>query len=185
MMLFASINPFEHVLDTQNWNFFESVHIGFTLRYPFTKFIILLLIASAVMFAVFVPLGRRLRAGKPPNNLIGRIALGLLLFVRDEIVIPGIGEHDANRYLPFFWSMFFFIFVCNLLGMVPFLGSPTGNLWVTAALALCSFVVIHGSAMLKLGPGHYFKTHFPHVDAPMGMGVVIGFFIGCIEIMGD
>jgi len=185
MMVFASINPFEHVLDTNHWHFFESVRIGFTLRYPFTKFIILLLIASAVMFAVFVPLGRRLRAGKPPNNLLGRIALGLLLFVRDEIVIPGIGEHDANRYLPFFWSMFFFIFVCNLLGMVPFLGSPTGNLWVTAALALCAFTVIHVSAILKLGAGHYFKAHFPHVDAPMGLGVVIGFFIGCIEIMGD
>jgi len=184
-MLFGSINPFEHVLDTRHWDFFESVRIGFNIPAPFTKFIILLLIASGLMFAIFVPLARRLKAGKPPNNLLGRIALGLLLFVRDEIVIPGIGERDANRYLPFFWSMFFFIFICNLLGLIPFMGSPTGSLWVTAALALCAFTVIHGSAIMKMGAGHYFKAHFPHVDAPIGLGVVIGLFIGCIEIMGD
>jgi len=183
-MLLASINPFEHVLDTQHWNFFESAHIGFWLRYPFTKFIIILLIGSGALFAVFVPLARQMQAGKPPNSLLGRIALGFLLFVRDEVVIPGLGEHDANRYLPFFWSMFFFILICNLAGMIPFLGSPTGNLWVTAALALCSFIVIHGNAILKHGPAHYLKSHYPHVDAPMGLGPVIAIFIAGIEIMG-
>ncbi|HLW63917.1 MAG TPA: F0F1 ATP synthase subunit A [Gemmataceae bacterium] len=183
-MVLASINPFEHVLDTRHWNFFESVRIGFDIRAPFSKFIILQLIAAGLMFAVFVPLGRRIRDGRLPTSKLGRVVMGMLEWVRDEIAIPGVGEHDANRFLPFLWSVFFYIFVCNLLGMVPFLGSPTGSIWVTAALALCAFTVIHGSAIIKTGPTHYLKAHFPHVEAPFPLGPIIAFFIAGIEIMG-
>ena len=60
---------------------------------------------------------------------------------------------EADKYVPFLWTMFLFILVCNLLGLVPFGGSPTAAISVTIALALISFFVIHGSAMVKMGPG--------------------------------
>src|SRR5260370_37771825 len=64
------------------------------------------------------------------------------------------------------------------------MGSATSSLWVTGALAICAAAVIHGAALLKHGPWHYLKSYYPHIDAPMGMGVVIGFFIMGMEIVG-
>ena len=74
-----------------------------------------------------------------------------MFFVRDKIAIPGIGEHDARKYVPYLASLFLFIFVMNLMGMIPFLGSPTASIMVTGALALVSFVVIHTSGVMEMG----------------------------------
>ena len=47
--------------------------------------------------------------------------------MRDNVARPAIGGHDADRFLPLLWTMFFFILGCNLMGMVPWAGSPTGD----------------------------------------------------------
>jgi F-type H+-transporting ATPase subunit a len=96
-----------------------------------------------------------------------------LFFVRDKIAKPGIGEHDANKYLPYLTTLFLFIFAMNLLGMFPFLGSPTASLSVTAALALVSFVVIHASGLAEQGPGGYLKSFIPHIHIEGGAGMQI------------
>ena len=75
----------------------------------------------------------------------------LLTFVRDDIARPAIGEHDADKYVPFLWTLFLFILFNNLLGLIPFFGSATGNIYVTGGLALCVFVAIHGSAVRQDG----------------------------------
>ena len=62
------------------------------------------------------------------------------------------------------------------------MGSATGSLWVTTALALCAAGLIHGAAVFKHGPVHYVKSYFPHIDAPGGF--FIGLFIMGIEIFG-
>ncbi|HMC64085.1 MAG TPA: F0F1 ATP synthase subunit A, partial [Gemmataceae bacterium] len=71
---------------------------------------------------------------------------------------------DADRYVPFLWTLFFFILFNNLLGMFPWMGSPTANLYVTGALALVSFVMMHGAAVYKMGVVHYFKAMWPHIE---------------------
>ena len=58
----------------------------------------------------------------------------MLLFIRDKVVRPAIGHHDADRFLPFIWTLFFFILFCNLMGLVPWAGSPTADFAVTSAL---------------------------------------------------
>ena len=61
----------------------------------------------------------------------GRLAHGVeavLLFIRDQVAIPTLGEHDYKRFLPFLWTIFIFVLVMNLLGMIPFLGSPTASI---------------------------------------------------------
>jgi F-type H+-transporting ATPase subunit a len=80
--------------------------------------------------------------------------------------------------------MFLFVLFNNLLGMVPFLGSATASISVTGALALCSFLVIHGAAIAKMGPVHYLKSYAPHMDVPFGMGYLLIPMIVAIEIIG-
>jgi F-type H+-transporting ATPase subunit a len=70
-------------------------------------------------------------------------------------------RHFADRYVPFLWTLFLFILAGNLLGMVPFLGSPTADISVTLVLAGLVFLLIHGSAVAKLGPGGYLMSFIP------------------------
>jgi F-type H+-transporting ATPase subunit a len=88
-----------------------------------------------------------------------------VLFVRDEIAIKGIG-HGGERYVPYIVAVFFFILMGNLLGLVPWGASPTGNISVTAALALLTFIVVEAAGMRELGPLGYSKTIF---FAPSGL----------------
>ena len=88
----------------------------------------------------------------------------LLTFVRNDIAKPTIGEKEADRFVPFLWTMFLFILFCNLLGMFPFMGSPTASIWVTGGLAFVSFCMLHGAAIAKMGVANYFKSLWPHIE---------------------
>ena len=68
----------------------------------------------------------------------------MLLFIRDEVARPAIGGHGADRFLPYLWTVFFFVLFNNLLGMIPGGASATGNINVTAVLALMTLVVVIG-----------------------------------------
>ena len=92
----------------------------------------------------------------------------MILYFRDEIVRRNIG-HGADGFTPFILTLFFFILTMNLLGLVPWGSTPTGNVNVTAALAVVSLVTIEVSGFLALGPRGYAKTIF---YAPKGMGPV-------------
>jgi F-type H+-transporting ATPase subunit a len=180
-MVFA-VDFFEHVLDTQHWNFFETVGRGIQLPWWLSKFIVLELIAAGLISFFYIRLARRVKSGEPPRGAGWNALESVLTFFRNEVARPVLGEEDADRFLPFIWTMFLFILTNNLLGLFPFMGSPTGSLWVTGALALCAFSVIHGAAIMKHGPVHYLKSYYPHIDAPGG--AAIGLFIAFMEIMG-
>ena len=104
--------------------------------------------------------------------------------MRNEIARPSLGEHDADKYVPFLWTMFLFILFNNLLGMIPFGGSATASVYVTGALALCVFFAIHGSAVAKMGFVHYLESMWPHIDVPFPMGIFIKPLVFIIEIVG-
>ncbi|GBD36289.1 ATP synthase subunit a [bacterium HR36] len=105
------------------------------------------LLVALILAAIYVPIARRARSGQPPKGFFWNCFEGILTFLRDEVAKPYIGEKDADRFVPYIWTVFLFILFCNLLGLVPFLGSPTGDLSVTGALAFCSFLLIHGAAI--------------------------------------
>ena len=94
---------------------------------------------------------------------------------------PTLGEKYTDRYVPFFWTLFLFILFNNLLGLIPFCGSATGNIFVTAGLALCVFFAIHGSAIQKIGFGHYLTSMWPHIDVPFGLGYILKPLIFALE----
>jgi F-type H+-transporting ATPase subunit a len=81
----------------------------------------------------------------------------LVLFVRNEIAIPNIGKEEGPRYTPYLLSVFFFILTLNLLGLVPWASTATGNLSVTLVLALCTFVLTQFASIKAAGVGGYFK----------------------------
>lgn len=102
---------------------------------------------------------------------------------------PALEHHEADKYVPFLWTIFLFVLFCNLLGMIPLMGSPTASIWVTGALALISFVAMNGVAIAKVGFGKYMASLFPKIEMPPGdlfkyMGYVFTIGIGMIEILG-
>jgi F-type H+-transporting ATPase subunit a len=181
-------NALEHVLDEkEHWHFFDSLpHVPLPRIFGFqiTKFMILELIAAVLVIAIYVPMARRLRNGELPHGWRDNTFEVLLTFIRDEVAKPSIGEHDADRFVPFLWTMFLFILFCNLLGILPFAGSPTASIYVTGALAVCVFFSIHGSAIGKMGFIHYVQSLWPHIDVPFGLGYILKPLVFLIEIVG-
>ena len=129
-----------------------------------TKFMLLELIAAVLIVVIFVPLCRRAAAGGLPRGPWWNAFEALLAFVRNDIARPALGEQDADRFVPYLWTTFLFILVLNLLGMIPFMGSPTASIWVTGGMAFISFCMMHGAAMVQMGVGKYFTSLWPHIE---------------------
>jgi F-type H+-transporting ATPase subunit a len=98
--------------------------------------------------------------------------------------------HPADKYVPFLWTMFLFILFCNLLGMFPFLGSPTASYFVTGSLALICFLLFHAAPIAKHGLFSYLKALWPKIDLPAFYGIgwlfknIICLMIFVIELFG-
>ena len=149
-----------------------------------TKFMVLELFGAVLLVVFFVGLAMHIRKrdANAPRGMLWNCLESMLLFIRDEVARPAIG-HGSDKFLPFLWTMFFFVLTCNLLGMIPWLGSPTGALATTGALALMTFakVVISGSA--EMGVVGFWKNQVPHMDLPVFMAPLkIGIFF--IEVLG-
>jgi F-type H+-transporting ATPase subunit a len=149
----------------------------------FTKFMVIELIAAALLVVVFVRVASRMTRDDAPRGRWANLMETFLLFLRDDVARPAIG-HDADRFLPFLWTVFFFVLTCNLLGLVPWLGSPTGALAATGALALITFLVVLSAGMRKLGVGGFWKAQIPHMDIPGSLKFLLIPMIFGIEVMG-
>lgn len=171
----AKLDPVHHVLDTA-W-------LG-----PITKHQILMVVAAVLVAVPCILLAKRIRNGELPKGPFWNFLEMILIYLREEIAKPNIGEHEADRYVPLLWTLFLFILVCNLLGLIPFLGSPTSEISVTLVLAAIVFLVIHISAIAKLGIGHYLMSYVPKLQADnlamkLFMTVLIIPMITVIEVL--
>jgi F-type H+-transporting ATPase subunit a len=191
-----SANPLEHVLDQKHeWPIFDRLFGGWSIPLPsftvfghefcLTKFMILEVIAAILIAAIFIPLCRRATAGGLPKGPWWNAFESLLTFVRDEVATPNIGEHDADRFVPYLWTLFLFILFCNLLGMVPVMASPTASVYMTAGLAVISFLVFHGAAIAKMGAWHYVKSLWPKIDVKIMGPFVLSPLIFGIEFISS
>jgi F-type H+-transporting ATPase subunit a len=160
--------PFLGVRQLTQW---EPLHFGaLTIDLSPTKHVVFMLLA-AILVAFFAILASRAITrkykGKAPSGFSNALE-AMVLYFRDEIVRRNIG-HGADGYTPYILTLFFFILTMNLLGLVPWGASPTGNIMVTGALAIVSLIVIEASGFFALGAAGYAKTIF---YAPKGMGPV-------------
>jgi F-type H+-transporting ATPase subunit a len=103
----------------------------------------------------------------------------VILFVRDDIAIPNMGEHKYERYMPYLLSVFFFILINNVMGLIPFPppfgANVTGNIAVTMVLAIFSFIIIQFSGN---------KTYWRHIFATPGVPFWLLPIMIPVEIIG-
>lgn len=156
-----------HALSQRLWSPIFPLPLGARIEgFYFTNHIFMTVVAAGVMMAIFIPIGRRYRARlagmdlSPPKGFTGLIE-GFMDAIRSTVVKPILGD-ATESFMPFLWTLFFFILICNLLGMVPLEpvfallgirhlgGTATGNINITGGLAICAFVMIHYSGIRKI-----------------------------------
>lgn len=200
-------DPMHHVVDTREWEFFDRLFGGYHYELPplfhipafeiggytfggrpfhLTKYMVLELIAAVLILLIFIPIARRARNGTLPRGAWWNSFEALLTFIRDEVARPNMGEKDADKFVPFLWTTFLFILFCNLLGMFPWMGSPTASVWVTGALATISFVLLHAVPIIKVGPVRYFGSMWLDTGLPWYtvLPIAISLLIFVIELFG-
>ncbi|MBL8821184.1 MAG: F0F1 ATP synthase subunit A [Planctomycetia bacterium] len=182
--LFAA-DLFHHVVDGYHISWLENFEfLGIHLPPWLSKYMLLEVIAALLILLIYLPIARSAKNGGAPKGFMWNTFEVLLTFVREKIAKPTIGEHDADKYVSFLWTIFLFVLFCNLLGMIPGLGSPTGSLAVTGVLALFAFLLIHGSAIAKLGFAGYCRSYVPHLGhLPFGLTIPVTVLVSAIEVL--
>jgi F-type H+-transporting ATPase subunit a len=165
----------------------HDIHIGsFALNLSPTKHVYFMVLAAVLVFLTMYVAGRMMKQQRAheatPKGFAGAVE-AMVLFVRNDIAIANIG-HDGAKFAPLIMTLFFFILYSNLLGLFPWGASPTGNLAVTAALAIIVFLTVEISGMIKLGPKGYLRTIFPKIPGIGGVGgAVMSVALAPIEII--
>src|SRR5215211_3894634 len=162
-------------------------HIGpFEVNLSPTKHVVMLLLAATICILLLVGAARAQgrhtkRAGHPKGFAAGMEAM--VLFLRNEVILPNVGHH-GNAYAPFILSLFFFILLANLLGLIPYGSTATGNISVTATLAIITFVVVELAGIRAQGLGYLNTIFYWNKDLPMWMRIPMFFLMTPIEIVG-
>ena len=132
----------------------------------FTKHMLSVTVVAALTFALAMLVVRRvvadLRASSAARGPLANLVEAILVYVRDEIVVP-VGGHHLGHYTPLFLTYFLFILTANLLGMVPWppLGAATGNISVTMALGGSVYALVWILGMAHQGPLNYLRHQVP------------------------
>jgi F-type H+-transporting ATPase subunit a len=133
--------------------------------------------ALLLMFVVFLPVLASFGVARP--NVVLRVFRGWCHWIRDEIVYATMGKEEGRAWTPFFLYLFFFIAFANLLGLLPHSKTSTASIYVTAALAIITFVVMIGGGMIRQGPFAFWKNLVPH-----GIPVALVPLLAVLELIG-
>ncbi len=145
-----------------------------TLDFSITKSVVGILLASLLMFLGFSALAKQYKSRKVPKGF-GRVLEPLVIYVRDEIARPNIGEKKYKKFMGFLLTVFFFIWILNLLGLTPLGFNVTGQIAVTVCLALFTMVIYitNGS-----------KDFWAHTLWMPGVPVILRPILAVIELAG-
>ena len=160
-----------HVLDAKILNI-KILGIDFSI----TKHVLMMWIAAALVVFVFRYAFREQRT--IPSG-VANLLEAIIVFLRDEVILPNMGE-EGRRYLPYLLTVFFFVLFCNLLGLIPFAATATGNVSVTAALAIMSLIMIQVGGIREHGVKHHLQNLIPHGIPVWLLPIMIP-----VEIMGQ
>ena len=118
------------------------------------------LVALGLMLVVFMAVLASFRSSRTPWLL--RVFRGFCRWIRDEMVFKVMGEEEGRKFAPYFMYLFFFIAFMNLVGMIPSSVTATACVFVTAALAILTFVMMVGGGMMHQGAVAFWKHLLPH-----------------------
>lgn len=140
-----------------------------------TKNVASLMLSAILLLWIFIATARGYKKmGSVPTGLRG-FTEPLILFVKDEIAVPNLGEEHYRKYLPYLLTLFFFIWINNMLGLLPMGANLTGNIAVTLLLALFTFIITNVS-----GSKHYWKE----IVRMPGVPIAIQPIMTVIEFIG-
>lgn len=145
------------------------------IDFSITKNVFVILIVAFLLFLLFKSLASSYTKNGSIAKGPGRIFEPLVLYVRDEIAIPNIGEKHYKKYMSYLLSIFFFVLFLNIVGLTPLGINVTGNITITAALAILTFLITNLSANKNYW-GHIFWM--PGVPKPMRV------ILAPIELLG-
>jgi F-type H+-transporting ATPase subunit a len=146
-----------------------------------SRYMIIEVVVAILLVIAFRWLGKKVASGEAPKGKAWNLLEGFTQAIRDKVVVPAMGEHDADRFMPFFWTMFFFILGCNLMGMIPFVGSPTASFGTTFALALLVFILGVAMGIKTFGVVGYLKNICPSLGLPIYLAIIIVPLLWVIE----
>jgi F-type H+-transporting ATPase subunit a len=153
------------------------LHIGgFILDLSPTKHVLFLLLCAILLVVAAISTARAYRKMLVPHGFVNLVEL-LVVFIRDEVVLPNMGP-GGIRYTPYLLTTFFYILTMNLIGLVPYGATATGNIMVTAGLAAIAFLMIQISAIHAQG----LKNYLMHLTGGVHWGLWV--IMIPIEILG-
>ncbi len=172
-----------HVLDGKSISFepFGTLHLPeihlLGIDISITKHVFFIWIIAIMLIAMAIIAARSYKKSLVPKGFANLFEI-IIIFVRDEIVAPSIGK-GYQLFLPYMLTLFFFILLSNLLGLIPYTATVTGNIAVTASLAAISFVATQFAGIKQHGTLKYFKNL-----VPSGMPGWILIIIIPLEVLG-
>jgi F-type H+-transporting ATPase subunit a len=137
------------------------------LDFSITKSVFGLLLIGLLLVLMFAGLAKQYKKKQIPTGF-GRVLEPLVLYVRDEIARPNIGEEKHRKFMPYLLTVFFLIWIANLLGLTPLGFNITGQIAVTVCLALFTFFIVQFN-----GNKDYWKHIFWMPDVPVLMKIVL------------
>jgi F-type H+-transporting ATPase subunit a len=140
-----------------------------------TKGVLTMFVVALLMFWLFTSLAKSFPKNGGIAKGAGRFFEPIVLYVRDEIAIPNIGEKHYKGYMSYLLTIFFFIWFLNIFGLMPFGINVTGNIAITFGLALLTFLITNLTANR-----HYWGHIFWMPGVPMLMKIVLA----PIELLG-
>jgi F-type H+-transporting ATPase subunit a len=191
-MIFAAGSAFEHVLDSMHWHVFDTLpaipligthHWPTEKGFGLTKYSILMFLAAGLICWIYIPLAKKIQTGEAPTGTWWNLFESVLVFIRDEVAKPYIGV-DADRYVPYLWTVFLFVLTCNLLGMFPFMGSPTASFAVTSVLACGTYILINAASIMRFGFKAHLLSFAPHMEMHIAVKLPILAMLWPIEFLG-
>jgi F-type H+-transporting ATPase subunit a len=151
-----------------------------------TKHVVMMLVAATLCALVLIFAARShvrhtTTSGRPRGFAAG--IESLVLYIRSEVALRNVGPH-GEAYAPFILGLFFFILFANLLGLIPFGSTATGNISVTATLAIITFLVVELAGMRAQGVGYLHTIFYWNTELPLLMRVPMFVIMTPIEIVG-
>ena len=150
--------------------------------FAISRFMIVETIVAILIIWLFKGLSDRVKAGEVPKGKGWNALEASLVFIRDEIAHPAIG-HGYEKFVPYLWTVFFFILTLNLFGMIPWVGAATGAFAVTLTLGFMTFLVglVYGTK--KFGVAGFWLNMVPNLGLPWyAFPLTFGIFL--IELLG-
>ena len=148
-----------HLKDSKEWNLFGyHIHLptfkpvnlfGLEIDFSITLHVVMMWFAAILLIILLV-----LAFRKNKRSPLAVIFESIYLFIRDEISIPNLGNKYGKQLAPFLSTLFLFILTCNLMGIIPIFVTVTGNISVTASLAIVTFFMIQGKGEQIWSQGH-------------------------------